>query len=431
MRKIPVGDLEPGMHLGEDLFRASDRRKRVPLFSYGILLTEKNIQQIQRLFEPGNFVYVFDKDELKIIPERKGINAFDSKETDKEKAKEKKEEEYIVPAKQKLMFTKPVPYDLLKNGGFRREKAVDMYNDSIFQSEIYKNTKKIFKNYFSKVSSVLSSFVSTGAIDEAGVMNVAQAITSDLVEGTDYFDPSLVYMVELEEWDQTTFNHSFDVGVITLFVASHISDQYEELTSLFIAGLLHDVGKFIYSKFKLNDMDYIIKKQDKLTKEEYEQVKKHVDVENYIKGWFPNLPVRLRDNIHYGIIEHHERFNGKGYLKGKKGQNISFAGRLIAICDVYDALIRRRSYKSLLTPSQAVKLLLKMNEEGRFDKGIFKYFLNAMGRFPTGGVVMTNQGIAVVSAQNVNNPDRPFLIFANSVEEVNSLNEPDIEISDM
>lgn len=427
MRKILVSNLEPGMHLGEDLFRATDRRKRVPLFSYGILLTEKNIKQMQKLFEPGKFVYVFDKTDLKMMSASKGI-----KPSSSEKSNKKDEEEiFKIPAKHMLLFTKPIPYDQLKNGDFSREKAIGMYNDSIFQSEIYKNTKKIFKNYFSKVTSVLSSFVSTGAIDETGVMNVAQAITSDLVEGTNYFDPSLVYMVELAEWDQTTFNHSFDVGVITLFVASYISDQYEELSSLFIAGLLHDVGKFIYSKFKLNDMDYIIKKEDSLTKEEYEQVKKHVEVEDYIKNWFPNLPVRLRDNIHYGITEHHERFNGKGYLKGKKGPNISFAGRLIAICDVYDALIRRRSYKSLLTPSQAVKLLLKMNEEGQFDKGIFKYFLNAMGRYPTGGVVMTNQGIAVVSAQNKNNPDRPFLIFANSIEEINSLNEPDIEIMDM
>ncbi|NOY09129.1 MAG: HD domain-containing protein [Spirochaetes bacterium] len=423
MKKIPISGLEPGMRLAEDLFRVGDRQKRVPLFSYGILLTEKNIMQIKRLFPSENFINVFDKAEL--------MGYLDSKDKETPEIENAEKKVFKIPVKQKLMFTKPIPYDLLMKGDFSREKAAGMFNDSIFRNPVYRNTKKIFKSYFSRVTSMLSSFITTGDINETEVMNVAQSITSDLVEGTEYFDPSLVYLVELEEWDQTTFNHSFDVGVITLYVASYISDQYEELTSLFIAGLLHDIGKFIYSKLKLNDMDYIIKKQGRLTDEEYEHIKKHVDVEAYIKNWFPNLPVRLHDNIYYGITEHHERFNGKGYLKGKKGQNISFSGRLIAVCDVYDALIRRRSYKSLLTPSQAIALLLKINEEGQFDRGLFRSFLNAMGRYPTGGVVMTDRGVAVVSSQNQTNYERPFLIFPNSTEEVNSLNEADIKIMDM
>ena len=285
--------------------------------------------------------------------------------------------------------------------------------------------------YVSKVTSVLTAFTNTGRMDEEKIMNIAQEITSDLIEGTEYIDLSLLFLVELEEWDRVTFNHSFDVGVLTLFVASHMSDQYDELTSLFIGGVLHDIGKYIYSKYKLNDMDYIVKKPGKLSREEYEQIKKHVDVEDYVKDWFPNLPVRLRENIIYGILEHHERFDGSGYLKGKKGQNISFAGRLIGIIDVYDALIRRRTYKSLLTPSQAISILISMAQDNKFDKSIFKYFYNSLGRFPNGGIVMTNRGIAVVSGQNSNNPERPMLIFPNSTEEVNTLNETDIEISDL
>ncbi len=329
------------------------------------------------------------------------------------------------------MFSRPIPYEQLVRGDFSRESAVEMVKDSILQSRTYKNTKKKIKNYISNVNSILKSFINTGKLNENFVMETAHSITSDILEGAEFFDLSLIYLIELEEWDRVTFNHSFDVGVLTLFTASFMSDKYEELTSLFIGGLLHDIGKFIYSKYKLNDMDYLIKKPDKLTKEEFDQVKKHVDMDRYIKDWFPNLPNRLRENIIYGIIEHHERFDGSGYLKGKKGQNISFSGRLIAICDVYDALVRRRSYKTMLTPSQAVSVLLKMEKDGAFDKSLFRYFYKALGRFPNGGVVSTNRGIALVSRQNINDPERPYLIFPESTEEVNTCNEIDIEIFDL
>ncbi|GEM_PF-2181414 len=426
MRKVPIRNLEPGMHLGEDLFRMNDRAKKVPLFSFGILLTERNIAQIQRLFPNGMLVNVFDRDELVV---RRKLSSLDSKAQSSLSAEQQENQQLTV--RKKRMFTSPIPYDQLKTGEYPKEKVVKMFSDSIMEKNVYKNTKKKVVSYLSKVTSVLSAFTSTGRMNEERVMDVAQEITSDLVEGTDYIDLSLLFLVELEEWDRVTFNHSFDVGVLTLLVASHMSDQYEELTSLFIAGVLHDIGKFIYSKYKLNDMDYIIKKPGRLTQEELEQVKRHVDVKDYIEDWFPNLPVRLRDNIIYGILEHHERIDGSGYLRGKKGQNISFAGRLIGIIDVYDALIRRRSYKTLLTPSQAVSILLKMEGENQFDRTIFSYFYKAVGRYPNGGVVMTNNGIALVSGQNPADPERPFLIFPNSTDEVNTLNQPEIEIYDL
>ncbi len=408
MRKVPIKDLKPGMQLGEDLYRVGDKLKRTPLFSYGIFLTEKSVQQIKRLFPSTRFVKIIDG-ELSV--EEKTVPVF--------------------PVNRRTMFARPIPYEELVTGNFSREMAVEMFADSILQFKVYRNTKKKIKRYISNVSSILEAFINTGKLNENFVMETAQAITSDVLEGADFFDLSLIYLVELEEWDRVTFNHSFDVGVLTLFVASFMSDQYEELTSLFIGGLLHDIGKFIYSKYKLNDMDYLIKKPGKLKEEEFEQVKMHVAMERYINNWFPKLPTRLRENIIYGILEHHERFDGSGYLRGKKGQNISFSGRLIAICDVYDALVRRRSYKTLLTPSQSMAVLLKMEKEGMFDRSLFGYFYKAMGRFPNGGVVNTNRGIAIVSAQNPNSPERPYLIFPESTEEINTYNEVDIDIFDL
>ena len=65
--------------------------------------------------------------------------------------------------------------------------------------------------------------------------------------------------------------------------ATRLTDRFEELMSLFVSGLLHKMSRFIYSKYKLNDMDYIIRKPGGLTPEEYEQVKRHVDIDEYVR----------------------------------------------------------------------------------------------------------------------------------------------------
>ena len=210
-----------------------------------------------------------------------------------------------------------------------------------------------------------------------------------------------------------------------------MGNQFDELTSLFIAGLLHDIGKFIYSKFKLNDMDYIVKKPGKLSGEEYGQIKQHVNVYKYIKDWFPDLSQRDRENILYGITDHHERVNGSGYLGSKKGQSIAFSARLIAVCDVYDALIRRRSYKTMINASRAMLMMIEMQKTGMYDKGIFAKFYQDLGRFPTGGVVMTNRGIAVVVRQNPKDPNRPVLVYPDKNEEIDTETQSEIEIKDI
>ena len=414
MKRVGIKELAPGMQLGEDLYFKRGGLG-VPLFSRGVELTAKNIDQIQRFFSGITSILVQDAGVAGVtssspVEQHQSVSAPPPEAPQEERPKQALDGRQLV------------------DGSFDKPGVDALIAATVRERPEFQYTKAKFTEYFSQVGGLLQSFSNTGTLDQQDVAELAWQVTSEFHEAPQYFDPSLLYLVQIEDWDQGTFNHSFDVAVLTLLTASRMSDQFEELTALFIAGLLHDVGKFIYSKYQLNDMDYIVKKPGGLTAEEYEQVKRHVDVEDHVGGWFEQLPTRLREHIIYGILEHHERFNGSGYLKGNSGTSISFSGRLIGVVDVYDALTRRRSYKSMVRPDDAINLLGTMAERGLFDRKIHQTFYSAMGRYPVGSVVNTTAGVAVVLRQDPRSVDAPVVVFGDSGEEVGLLGHASVRI---
>jgi len=138
---------------------------------------------------------------------------------------------------------------------------------------------------------------------------------------------------------------------------------------------LHDVGKIAIS-------DLILNKPGKLTPEEFEIMKTHVSVGvDAIKKIMSNTNEHAF--LHYALLiagTHHEKWDGTGYPKGLKGKEIPLEGRLMAIADVYDALISVRPYKKAFTHEEACKII----EEGagtHFDPVLVDVFKNIKGEF--------------------------------------------------
>jgi putative two-component system response regulator len=138
---------------------------------------------------------------------------------------------------------------------------------------------------------------------------------------------------------------------------------------------LHDVGKIAIT-------DLILNKPGKLTDEEFEIMKTHVTIGvDAIKKIIGNT--KEHEFLRYALIiagTHHEKWNGTGYPKGLKGTDIPLEGRLMAIVDVYDALISERPYKKAFTHEQANKII----EEGagtHFDPILVEVFCGVEAEF--------------------------------------------------
>jgi len=152
-----------------------------------------------------------------------------------------------------------------------------------------------------------------------------------------------------------------------------------------MAALMHDVGKIFIPK-------EIINKRSKLTKEEFELIKKHP-----IKGY---KMLKNSNSFPYhsciGILHHHERFNGTGYPTGLSGEEISLLGRIITVSDVYDALTSDRPYRKALFPSEAVEYI--MGGCGTlFDPKISNAFVKIIAPYPVGvSVKLSNNKSGIV-----------------------------------
>lgn len=168
--------------------------------------------------------------------------------------------------------------------------------------------------------------------------------------------------------DHYTNGHSFRVAAYAKALAKELGYD-SEAEQIYFAGLVHDVGK-------IGIGDKILTKPGKLTKEEYEIIKSHASVGgNILKG------------IHqFKVFEtvaryHHERYDGSGYPDNLKGEDIPFEARIVAVCDVYDAMTSDRSYRKALSEKVALKELNNI-KGSQLDPHMVDVFLDICKRYP-------------------------------------------------
>jgi putative nucleotidyltransferase with HDIG domain len=161
-------------------------------------------------------------------------------------------------------------------------------------------------------------------------------------------------MIALATKDESTEGHTRRVAELAVQIGEVLGLSPHRLRELAIGGLLHDIGK-------MQIPDSILKKPGPLTDEEYEVVKRHPEWGDQLAGEL-GLPPRVRQLIRH----HHERLDGTGYPDGQVSQQLNLDVRILAVCDVYDALISKRVYREAWTPVQALRTL-RAEEGTAFD----------------------------------------------------------------
>lgn len=185
---------------------------------------------------------------------------------------------------------------------------------------------------------------------------------------------------QLEKWDDYTFRHSLNVCMLSTMIGKWLSYSQVEVKQLSLAGLFHDIGKLKIS----ND---IINKPEALTEEEFEIIKKHP-----IYGYnILSDTIGISKNVTLGALQHHERIDGRGYPYGLKDDKIHEFARIIAICDIYDAMTSERVYKGKESPLLVAEYL---NSESfaSLDPEITQMFLNNISKFYVGNIVKLSNG---------------------------------------
>lgn len=159
-------------------------------------------------------------------------------------------------------------------------------------------------------------------------------------------DPVLNKMLgDICTYDNATFLHSVNVCRIAHQISVTLHMSKEDVKKVTIGALVHDIGK-------LEIPNEILNKQDELSEEEWELVKKHPE-EGYnrcIKNGIPEEIARF-------VLEHHERLDGTGYPKGMTADQILYGSKIIMLADVYDAMCSQRPYKGKYPPKFVQKTI--------------------------------------------------------------------------
>lgn len=147
-----------------------------------------------------------------------------------------------------------------------------------------------------------------------------------------FFNTVEALSAAIDAKDPYTHGHSRRVTEFSTAIAEELGMVGDELERIRISAMLHDIGK-------LGVDDAILRKPDRLTNDEFGQIKKHPGIGAEIMGRVTNLA-----RFTPGMVDHHEKFDGSGYPEGRKGDQISLAGRIIAVADTFDAITSNRPY---------------------------------------------------------------------------------------
>ena len=174
-----------------------------------------------------------------------------------------------------------------------------------------------------------------------------------------------IIMNALVEKSQRELMHSRRVSELCAAFAKKLDMTDTEVNKMRMAGLIHDIGKIGVDETTLN-------KPQKLDKEEWEEVKKHPEA-----GWRILTSVNEVSELANFVFEHHEKWDGTGYPRGLRGNEISLEARIIALADAYDAMTNQRSYRGAYNLEEAI-VELEQCSGTQFDPKLTRLFVDAI-----------------------------------------------------
>ena len=289
---------------------------------------------------------------------------------------------------------------------YRNVQSIEVGKLEFFKDEeIYvdsEDQKKRSREVYFKSISLVKEVVEN--INQQKALNIRKAkrLMQNAVNAILQDDSTLLGLANIKNYDEYTFNHSVNVAIYAIALGQRIGIPKKHLSHLGMAGLFHDMGKTRIPKEILN-------KTGKLSPEEWSVMRTHpvagTELIMRMKEW-GELSTRMIE----GAFEHHLRYDLTGYPRLTRKRKISLFGRIITVADCYDALVRPRVYNRFPYVSEKILGIMLERSGKDFDPAIVKVFINMIGIFPLGTLVLLNtneMGIVTQIQEDTELIDRP------------------------
>jgi HD-GYP domain-containing protein (c-di-GMP phosphodiesterase class II) len=241
--------------------------------------------------------------------------------------------------------------------------------------------------------------------DEAFRTDSLDSVAKNIIKLIEENNNIFLFLYSLDEGRNYFVMHSVNVTFYSLIIAMALKYPTEKLRELALGTLLIDAGM-------VKMPAYIAYKQSNLSEHEYNLIKTHP-----LHGYKLLKQLgKVRDKVALLCLQHHEQFDGKGYPRGLKGNQIDEYARIAAIADNYEAQISNRSYRVKQSFYHSMKNLLSSGIN-KFDPVILRVFLSRMSAYPIGSIVELNDGsIGIVIGTIPQKPLRPIVKLIFNIE---------------
>lgn len=220
-------------------------------------------------------------------------------------------------------------------------------------------------------------------------LTAVSEILDSMVESIGRTPDALLWLAKLKKTDDYAYNHALNVSITLMAFGNFLALSKKQIKELGLAGLLQDVGKVKISAD-------ILLKEGKLTREEYEYAKKHVDESLKILETTTNIP----NTAIILVGQHHERIDGSGYPHRLKGNQIGLLSQVSGLIDTYCALTSHKCYAKGLFHQKALDEIHQLSGK-QFSAELIDQLVQFMGIYPVSSLVELNTGeVAVVIQQN-------------------------------
>jgi HD-GYP domain-containing protein (c-di-GMP phosphodiesterase class II) len=263
--------------------------------------------------------------------------------------------------------------------------TVTTYVDQVSVEEEVPHAREVV----AKSAELLEKLVHDIRLGQSFEIERVQEIVDDMVDSIVRNPDALMWVARMREQDIASYGHGLQVAVYLTAFGRHLGFPKNLLAVLAQIGLLLDVGKMRLPKT-------LLEKQGRLSGDEFEEVKAHVQHSLDILGETPNFD----PEVILGIGQHHERMNGSGYPKGLVGEEISVVGRMAGIVDCFAALTNHRPYAAAVSSYEALRSITGWGGD-YFHEPLVQQFVSSVGVFPVGSMIELSTGeVAIVVAHN-------------------------------
>ena len=308
-----------------------------------------------------------------------------------------------------------INYTKLENNGvksitiFERNGDInDSFDENILlqnkqskKIEDRKEFKEFKKNYEQKIEKLENQFIAIGK----GVGNELDSLYNmviDIIDSVNCKNDVFCYLAHLKSQDVHTYAHCLNVALICNLFGLWLGYEGEDLKNLTVSGILHDVGKTQID-------ENIIKKPERLTDSEYDSIKKHA----YL-GYKLVEDLDIPEEIKLGVLMHHEKIDGSGYPLGLTDDRISRTAKIVAICDIYEAMTADRVYRPKICPFEVIRNFEQNSYDILDTKLLLAFLQNIVYTYVGSHVVLSDNREAEVVFINQCHLSKPIVKVNNS-----------------